>query len=264
MSEPIHEFEQQIEILVDRLKLATSVLFITGAGMSADSGLPTYRGVGGLYENGETEDGMPIEVALSGSIFRHRPEITWKYLGQIEQGTRGATFNRGHSVLAALERRLPRCWILTQNVDGFHSAAGSRNVIEIHGNLHQLSCTRCHRQTTVVDYSQISIPPACLTCGAMLRPDVVLFEEQLPLDALETLERELRKPFDVAVSIGTSSYFPYIVQPMIEARQTGTYTVEINPEQTIISESVDLQLPCGAAAVLGKVWQRLDTADNNI
>lgn len=264
MSESNNELERQIEILTDRLKLATSVLFITGAGMSADSGLPTYRGVGGLYENGETEDGMPIEVALSGPIFRRRPEITWKYLGQIEQGTRGATFNRGHSVLAALEHRLNRCWILTQNVDGFHTAAGSKHVIEIHGNLHHLSCTGCHRQTTVADYSGISIPPVCRSCGALLRPDVVLFEEQLPLDAVETLERELRKPFDIAVSIGTSSYFPYIAQPMIDARQSGTFTVEINPIQTIISEMVDLKLPGGAAKVLSEVWQRLDSAGGDI
>ncbi len=253
-----NEFEHQIEVLVDRLKSANSVLFITGAGMSADSGLPTYRGVGGLYENGDTEDGLPIEVALSGPVFRRQPEITWKYLGQIERGTRGASFNRGHQVLAALENRLSRCWILTQNVDGFHTEAGSKNVIEIHGNLHHLSCTQCHRHVTVKDYSGISIPPVCQSCGALMRPEVVLFEEQLPLEALEILERELRNPFDIAISIGTSSYFPYIVQPVIDARRVGTFTIEINPTQTIISELVDLKFSVGAAQVLDEVWKRLD------
>ena len=92
--------------------------------MSADSGLPTYRGVGGLYENKDTEDGMPIEQALSGSVFRQSPEITWKYLSQIEQGTRGASHNRGHAVLAEMERHFQRFWILTQNIDGFHTTAG--------------------------------------------------------------------------------------------------------------------------------------------
>ena len=125
------------------LSRSRSALFVTGAGMSADSGLPTYRGVGGLYDSGTTEEGLPIEVLLSGPLFARRPEWTWKYLAEIERACRGAAPNRGHEVLALLERRLPRCVVLTQNVDGLHRRAGSTEVIEIHGNLHDLSCTAC-------------------------------------------------------------------------------------------------------------------------
>ena len=255
--ETLDQFAHELNKVAEELKKANEVFVITGAGMSADSGLPTYRGVGGLYEDKDTEDGIPIEQALSGSVFRRSPEITWKYLGQIEKGTRGASHNPGHTILAEMERHFQRFWILTQNIDGFHSTAGSKNVIEIHGNMHSLSCTACPHQVSVSDYSKMNIPPICDRCGAMMRPDVVLFEEQLPVDAIEILDREMRKPFDAVISIGTSSYFPYIVQPVVYARQTGVFTVEINPAETTLSDIVDVKLPLGAAAVLEEIWKRI-------
>lgn len=254
----IEKFETEIERVVSELERANEVFVITGAGMSADSGLPTYRGVGGLYEDKDTEDGIPIEQALSGSVFRRNPEITWKYLGQIEKGTRDATYNRGHAVLAEMERHFQRFWILTQNIDGFHTSAGSENVIEIHGNMHSLSCTSCAHQVFPKDYSQVSIPPVCERCHGMMRPDVVLFDEQLPVDAIETLEREMRKDFDVVIAIGTSSFFPYIVQPVVYAKQTGVFVVEINPSETTLSEIVDVKLPLGAAKILDEIWGRIN------
>src|SRR5262249_57737981 len=104
---------QTIERIVDHLGQARSILFVTGAGMSADSGLPTYRGVGGLYNRGETEEGLPIEEMLSGHVFSRKPEWTWKYLREIERTCRGATFNRGHAVIAEMERCFPRVSTLT-------------------------------------------------------------------------------------------------------------------------------------------------------
>lgn len=257
--ETIEKFAAELDQVASELKTASDIFVITGAGMSADSGLPTYRGVGGLYEDKDTEDGMPIEQALSGSVFRRAPEITWKYLGQIEKGTRGATHNRGHSVLAEMENYFERFWILTQNIDGFHTSAGSKNVIEIHGNMHSLSCTSCEHQIVVEDFSEMSIPPVCEQCNAMMRPDVVLFEEQLPVDAIESLDREMRKEFDAVISIGTSSYFPYIIQPVVYAKQIGVYTVEINPSETTLSDIVDVKLPLGAADVLDEIWKRLSS-----
>ena len=109
-SQPASATEQIAEV-VSELRHFKSLLVITGAGMSADSGLPTYRGVGGLYNDDSTEDGMPIEQALSGAVFQTRPEITWKYLGQIEESCRGARFNRGHEVLAQMEEWFERFWI---------------------------------------------------------------------------------------------------------------------------------------------------------
>jgi NAD-dependent deacetylase len=172
--------ESAIDATVRILRRSRSVLFITGAGISADSGMPTYRGIGGLYEIGLTEEGLPIEEILSGPMLQANPELTWKYLAQIANAARGATFNRAHEVIAEIERQIPRVWTLTQNVDGFHLAAGSKKVIEIHGNMHSLSCMKCPQRQTVGRDERLEIPPRCSLCGGILRPDVVLFGELLP------------------------------------------------------------------------------------
>lgn len=236
---------------------ARSVLFITGAGISADSGLPTYRGIGGLYEDAITEEGFAIEDALSGDMLRDRPEVCWKYIHQIERACRGATWNRGHEVLAMMEARYERSWVLTQNVDAFHRRAGSKNVIEIHGDVHRLICTRCQYRDHVEDYAALSIPPHCPDCGAIVRPEVVLFGEMLPGPAVAALERELDRGFDLVVSIGTTSVFPYIAAPVMLARRAGRDTVEINPGATSVSHVVAHRMHNRAAVALDAIWQRL-------
>lgn len=237
-----------------RLVQARGILFITGAGLSADSGLPTYRGVGGLYEEAETEDGVPIEAALSGRMLASRPEITWKYLSQIEQNCRRAVFNRGHAVIAEMERHFPRVWTLTQNIDGFHAAAGSRNVIEIHGNMRRLRCDACGWRTDIPDLGAVEIPPQCRHCGCPARPDVVFFGETLPDAEVARYDRELGRGFDVCLWVGTTSVFPYIQAPLYEARRRGGLTVEINPGGTEISDRVDIKLPLRAAPALEALW----------
>ena len=254
----ISQFSEDIDKVVSFLRQSSQILVVTGAGISADSGLPTYRGFGGLYDGKETEDGMPIETALSGSMFRSRPEITWKYLAQIEQGARGAKHNPAHEVLAAMESQFDRVWVLTQNIDGFHSTAGSQNVIEIHGNMHRMKCTACEYLRTYDDYSKFQIPPQCPQCSELVRPDVVLFEEQLPAAAIEKLIEQSTQPFDLVVSIGTSSYFPYIVEPVIQASRAGIRTVEINPSETVLSSLVDVKLPLRAAESLVEIWKRFN------
>ena len=236
---------------------ARSVLFITGAGISADSGLPTYRGIGGLYEEAGTEEGLSIEEALSGEMLRARPDICWKYIQQIERACRGASWNRGHEVLALLEERYDRAWVLTQNVDGLHRRAGSKNVIEIHGDVYKLACTHCSFRETVQDYAHLSFPPRCLECKGTLRPEVVLFGEVLPRAAVAILERELRRGFDLVVSIGTTSVFPYIAAPVVLARRTGRETVEINPGTTEVSHVVAHRMQSRAAVALDAIWRCL-------
>ena len=240
------------------LKNCKSILFITGAGISADSGLPTYRGIGGLYNDKLTEDGISVETALAGETLQKHPEVTWKYLAQIEENCRNAKFNCGHEVIAEMEKRFERVWVLTQNIDGFHHAAGSRNVIDIHGNMHRLACMSCKWQGTVKDYSEIDIPPRCPDCAAIVRPEVVLFGEMLPEDKLAVLDRELRRGFDIYFSIGTSSVFPYIQQPMAAAKHLGRTTVEINPDDTEISDLVDIKLRMCAAEALDAIWKATD------
>jgi NAD-dependent deacetylase len=253
MSEPI---ERAAELLGG----AQQILFITGAGISADSGLPTYRGIGGLYDDDDTEDGIAIEQALSGPMFRSRPELTWKYIRQIEEACRGAKHNVAHERMAQLERRLDRVWVLTQNVDGFHRSAGSKNVIDIHGDIHDLACTQCKWKTRVDDYAQLDPLPTCPECGSVVRPEVVLFGEMLPPRAVDELEHQLDRGFEAIVSCGTSSLFPYIAHPVVHGRAIGLPTVEINPGDTMVSEIVDVRLKMRAAEAMQALWERLSAA----
>jgi NAD-dependent deacetylase len=250
--------ERELERVITHLARARSALFITGAGISAESGVPTYRGIGGLYNDQNAEGDMPIEVVLSGSTFRRNPELTWKHLHRIENACRGARFNRAHELLAAMEGCFERCWVLTQNVDGFHRAAGSRNVIDIHGDIHELRCTQCSFRESVADYTHLTPCPTCPQCKAVLRPDVVLFEEMLPHEKSVILDREARRGFDVVFSIGTSSLFPYITAPVVMAATRGGATVEINPGRTSVSEFVDVRLETGAVAACEALWAARD------
>src|SRR5512135_285463 len=141
---------QAIDRVVDLLRPNRRLLFITGAGLSADSGMPTYRGCDGLYRTDRlTRHGLPIEEALSGRMLAERPDLTWEYLLELERVARGVTFNRGHRVIAEMEDHFRAVWTMTQNVDGLHRRAGSRRVIEVHGDLHELRCTRCAWRATV-------------------------------------------------------------------------------------------------------------------
>jgi NAD-dependent deacetylase len=245
------EIDKAVQLLAD----ARTVLFITGAGISADSGLPTYRGIGGLYEQEETEDGIPIEHALSGPVFRSHPELTWKYIRQIEQACRGARPNAAHRCMAAFERRLERTCVLTQNVDGLHRAAGSSCVIDIHGDIHDLCCTACSWATRVGSYADLPALPRCPECGAVVRPRVVLFGEMLPPTAVDELEHQLGLGFDVVVSCGTSSLFPYVAHPVVESKAIGRPTIEINPGETMVSELCDVRVRARAAETVSALWE---------
>jgi NAD-dependent deacetylase len=252
--------EAALDAVAEHLRHARSALFITGAGISADSGLPTYRGVGGLYDREATEDGLRIEEALSGEVFSVRPDITWKYLIQIEENCRGARPNAAHLAIASLDDHLDRVMVFTQNVDGLHRQAGSREIIEIHGNLQQLECTECRHEEAASDLSGREVPPLCPRCGAVLRPKVVLFGETLPTEALDRFIDAFQEGFDIVFTIGTSSIFPYITQPVVLAAGSGIPTVEINPARTMLTDIVDYYLPLGAAEAMTAILQRLGMA----
>jgi len=249
----------KLEEIAEKLARARSALFITGAGISADSNMPTYRGIGGLYENTDTEEGIPIETALSNDMLMRRPEIAWGHISRIERACRQAIHNRGHEVIALIEQRLERAWVLTQNVDGFHRTAGSQNVIDIHGDFKDLICTRCTWRQTVPNYDHLEVPPTCPECGSLIRPDVVLFGELLSQTKLSRLRYQAEIGFDVVFSIGTSSLFPYIVEPVIAARAWGIPTVEINPGTTDLSHMVTYKIGARAAEALDLLWQYLES-----
>lgn len=243
------------------LARAQRILFVTGAGISVNSGLPTYRGIGGLYHDRLTSEGLSIEEALSGAMMERRPDIAWRYIAEIEASCRGAGPNAAHRIIAALEQEKAMVCVLTQNVHGLHRAAGSHNVIEIHGTVHRLQCMDCHHGRKVLDYDGLQIPPECPQCGGIMRPEVVLFGEALPTRALERLEAVLAEGVDVVLSVGTSSVFPYIAGPVVWAAQCGIPTVEINPGDTPVSALVDHRLRMCAAEALPELWRRMRPRD---
>jgi NAD-dependent deacetylase len=249
-----NELRARAESIAENFRERRRILFITGAGLSAESGLPTYRGIGGLYESAETDHGMPIEVALSGGVFQTQPEITWHYIAGLEKAVRGARPNRGHEIIAELEAK-HEVVVLTQNVDGFHRAAGSTRVIDIHGDCHFLACTRCAHREVREDYSGLDIPPMCPLCGSVVRPEVVLFEEMLPSEKLRELGRELARGFDAYFTIGTTSVFPYIAEPIVDAARSGKLSIEINPDLSEVSEIVDIALRTSAVRALRAIFE---------
>lgn len=235
------------------LSQARSALFITGPGMGHDSGLSHYRGIPGLQRK-RPEDGRLFEAALSVETLRRKPEMTWKYLLQMEAQIRAAAPNRGHEVLVKLERKLERSTIMTINVDRLHQLAGSRNVIEMHGALFDLLCSGCELTTRHDTFDALDIPPRCKTCGSVLRPDMPLFGEALPVDPFTRLQAELDVGFDLVFAIGVPSMFPYLARPVLLARSEGIPTIEIGAQQSEVSDVVDFRFRAAPQAVLGAIW----------
>jgi NAD-dependent deacetylase len=235
------------------LTQARSALFITGPALSAESGLVHYRGIPGLQRK-TTSDGKLIESALSIETLTRKPKLTWRYLLEADRQLCAARPNPGHEVLVALERMLERSVIMTINVDRLHQRAGSRNVIEMHGALHDLLCARCEMSTRHESYSQLPVPPICALCGSVLRPDMPLFGESLPVDPFTRLQAELDIGFDIVFSIGVNTMFPYLARPLLLGKQDGIPTVEIGQRHTDVSDVVDFALRGSPTKILELLW----------
>ncbi len=236
------------------LTQARSALFITGPALSADSGLVHYRGLPGLSRK-TPSDGKMIEAALSNEALARKPKLTWRYLLEMDRQVVAARPNRGHEVLVGLERALQRSTIMTINVDRLHQRAGSRNVIEMHGALHDLLCPRCEMSTRHENYSQLPVPPICAICGSVLRPDMPLFGESLPADPFTRLQAEIDIGFDLVFAIGVSTMFPYLARPLLLAKQEGIPTVEIAQNHTDMSDVVDFAFKGSPTKILELVWE---------
>ncbi len=222
------------------IKAARRVAVLTGAGISAPSGIPTFRDPGGLWENFKIEDYATPEG------FARNPEEVWRWYAWRYQKIREAKPNRAHELLAELEHRKGDGFLLaTQNIDGLHQRAGSRRVLELHGSIHRARCTVCGYRTELPPPEALAIPPKCPKCGALLRPDVVWFGEPLPPGAFEAAVAAFR-PADVAMVIGTSA----LVEPAASlgriAKHTGAFLIEVNPEETPLTPLADLSLRMGA------------------
>jgi len=224
----------------ERIEKAGRIAVLTGAGISAPSGIPTFRDPGGLWENFRIEDYATPEG------FARNPEEVWRWYAWRYRKIREAEPNEAHRLLAELERKKGDGFLLvTQNIDGLHQRAGSERVIELHGSIHRARCTACDYRAELPPPEALEIPPRCPRCGALLRPDVVWFGELLPPGAFEAAVAAFRAA-DVALVVGTSA----VVEPAASlgrlAKHAGAYLIEVNPEETPLSPLADLSLRAGA------------------
>ncbi|HEY9171884.1 MAG TPA: NAD-dependent deacylase [Verrucomicrobiae bacterium] len=236
--------------LIQKLATAKNVTVLTGAGISAESGVPTFRDAQtGLWANFRPED-----LATPGA-FRRNPKLVWEWYAWRRELVAEAQPNAGHLALAELEKRFAAFHLITQNVDGLHQRAGSRNVIELHGNITR---TKCFDEGTLVtewkDDGQV--PPRCPRCGRMLRPDVVWFEEPMPEAELEAAVRA-STTCDIFISIGTSALVYPAADLPFQARRHGATIVEVNPHPTPLTDAAHFVLAGRAGSVLPALMQEL-------
>jgi len=247
--------------LIAALRGIRSMGVITGAGVSAESGIPTYRGTGGLYDD-EAEGDATVE-ALSISTLNHDPARTWRVVAELARRSVGAAPNPGHVAIVAIEQVLERFVLLTQNVDGLHRLAGSRNVIDIHGDVLDTRCRDCGLRGRLTPEEVVALEgaPLCPDCGGILRPDAVLFGEMLPEEKIRRLHAAFYEdPPDLVLIAGTTAVFPYILEPVVVAGRMARYTVEVNPEPTVVSDHVRWSLRGKAGDVLPLVAAAITSA----
>ncbi len=231
------------EELRRRFAQARSVLVLTGAGVSAESGVPTFRGGGDSL----VWNGMPFDVISSAEMVERDLPAVWEWFDYRRNLLAELKPNAAHLALADWEDHFETFSIVTQNIDGLHQLAGSSNVTELHGSIWRVRCIQCHARLDIPRTG--SRPEACLECGSPVRPDVVLFGEMLPAGAFE-LAAEAASQCELCFVVGTSAIvYPAAGLPAI-ARAAGAFVCEVNPEATPLSSSGDEVLTGQAGAVL--------------
>ena len=226
--------------IIEQLKEAKKIVFVTGAGISQESGIPTFRGKGGLWRN---HDAMKLATI---DAFYDNPKLVWEWYNERRQNIFAAEPNLGHKAIVELEK-FSKVVILTQNIDGLHQRAGSSKVLELHGSIVKIKCTVCdYKDEIFTEFSEI--PPLC-SCGNILRPDVVWFGEGLPQDVWQDAIMHANS-CDVMVIAGTS----LVVSPAntlpIYAKQNNATLVEINPDKTIMTGDMDLSIRSTSATAI--------------
>lgn len=223
-----------------------AVAVLTGAGISAESGIATFRGLGGLWEN------QPVERVATPEGFARDPLLVWRFYEARRKQAATCVPNAGHKALARLEASLGgSCTLATQNVDGLHALAGSRNLLELHGSLWRVRCTRCDHRREDRTVPLPELPPRC-ECGALLRPDIVWFGEMLPEGIFERAG-EAAERCDLFLVVGTSG----VVEPAASlarlASRAGAEVWEINPEPTPLTSWCSRSFRSGAGAIMGQI-----------
>ena len=231
------------EELAQALRQAQRVAVLTGAGISAESGVPTFRDAQtGLWAQYNPED------LATPQAFQDHPKLVWEWYAWRRELVGGTQPNAGHLALVAMERHIPTFTLITQNVDGLHRRAGSRRVLELHGNLFATKCFGCGK--AVEQWEDTSeVPPRCPSCSDRLRPDVVWFGESLPLPILREAETAALQ-CQIFLSIGTSTVVYPAAELPFTALRGGATVVEINPQPTPLSAQADFVLQGKSGEVL--------------
>jgi len=245
-------------VLVERLAAARSVAVLTGAGMSAESGISTFRDPGGLWDRFRPEELANVRAFLANPVlvqawYHHRRQVADEKAP-----------NEGHRALVDLENLVDDFTIVTQNVDNLHRRAGSRNVLELHGNITRSYCVDCSRAPTEQELQSLTDGEAarCSACGGLIRPDVVWFGELLPEATLEAAFDAARRA-DVFLSVGTSAVvYPAAGIPQL-ARQFGAYVVEINVEPSAIADEMNEVLIGPSGVVLPALVGAIRASNRN-
>ena len=231
---------KMFEAIKDQIKDIKKIVFVTGAGISQESGIPTFRGKDGLWRN---HDAMKLATI---DAFYDNPKLVWEWYNERRKNIFEAKPNLGHKAIAELEK-YAEVVVLTQNIDGLHQKSGSSEVLELHGSIVKIKCSVCDfRDEIMVEISEI--PPLC-KCGNILRPDVVWFGESLPQDVWQKA-MIYASQCDLMVIAGTS----LVVSPAntlpIYAKQNNAILIEVNPEETEMSSDMDLVIRNTSAITL--------------
>lgn len=231
--------------LRERMAAARRVFVLTGAGVSAESGVPTFRGGGGAA----VWKGLPFDVISSAAMVERDLRAVWEWFDYRRGLLQTVAPNPAHHALARWQDRFEHFTLATQNVDGLHAAAGSRDVLELHGSVWTARCLACHAKRDVRKLDESARPPTCPACGDEMRPDVVLFGEFLPADVYARAERAASE-CDLCLVVGTSALvYPAAGLPLV-AREAGAYLVEVNPERTPLSDLCDETVEARAGEAL--------------
>ena len=242
-----------LDLLIPKIKAAERLTVLTGAGVSAASGVPTFRGADGLWRTYRAED------LATPDAFARDPKLVWDWYAWRRERIAACRPNRAHDVLAAWTRRMRRCRLITQNVDDLHLRAGSERVIRLHGSIWELSCwKRCGGQPPAWRDERVPLPetlPRCVHCGGLARPAVVWFGESLDPRIVDEAARAAR--CDVFLTVGTSAVVYPAAGLVHEARRHGAFTAEINIERTPATAAVDLAIQAPAERALDAIEREL-------
>lgn len=229
------------------LRAATDVLVITGAGISAESGIPTFRSDGGYWRSHD-----PTKLATLRS-FNEDPAMVWEWYDHRRSLIARASPNAGHVALSSLEEAGKNVFIITQNVDDLHERAKSTSVLHIHGSIWEVTCLAERRTFPHREVPLRRIPPLC-QCGSLVRPNIVWFDEDIPPAVLDAIEAyyETRRP-QVVLVIGTEATFDYIRDFALRGKRMGATLIEVNPSSTSLTEIADYSIRENAGPALARL-----------